>query len=165
MFLTMQTRGPCGLHVLRAATPRSGVRAGRKQEPEQPGGGRPPRLPASPSQALGSGAGLGPTRPPPDLSLLQRSPRSAVTYVTSSSSPSWTCGATRSTRAVPWGPPCTRAWARSSSPRAWAAATGRPTSARTVSACSPASTGAAPPPACRGQQGGGLRGPAGSPCP
>lgn len=80
-------------------------------------------------------------------SFLQRSPRSAVTCVMSSSSPSWTCGVTRSTHAARWGPRSTRAWARSSSRRAWAAraATGRPTSARTASGCSRTSTGAAPP--------------------
>lgn len=36
MFLMMQTHGPCGLQVPRAATSRSRMRAGRKQGPEQP---------------------------------------------------------------------------------------------------------------------------------
>lgn len=61
----------------------------------------------------------------------------------SCSSPSWTCDATRSTRAAWWGPHWTRAWARGCSPKALAAgaATGRPTSARTASGCSRTSTG------------------------
>lgn len=67
-----------------------------------------------------------------------------MTSVTNSFSPSWTCGATRSTRAARWGLRSTRAWLRSSSPRALEVAAAKPTSARTVSGCSPTSTGAAP---------------------
>lgn len=122
---------------------------GREQEGCWSLGGRPAGS-LHPLQPPGlGGPGVGPERLPTlVLSPLQRSPRSAATRVTSSSHPSWTCDATRSTRAAQWGPHYMRASLRSSSLRAWAVAavTGRPTSARTASGCSPPSTGAAPPP-------------------
>lgn len=137
--------GPCRLRVPRpgAASPRSSRRAGRMREGAQPVREAPPAAPGL-GRAWGRSRAA---RPPPTLSPSQRTPRSAATRVTNSSRPSWTCGATRSTRAARWGPCSTRAWPTSSSPRAWAAGTptGRPTSARTASGCSPPSTGAAPP--------------------
>lgn len=72
------------------------------------------------------------------LCVLQRSPRSAARTAMSSSSPSWTCGATRSTAAAPWGP-CTRASVTRSSRKA--SEMDRSTSARTVRGCSPTNTG------------------------
>lgn len=91
------------------------------------------------------------------LCVLQRSPRSAARTAMSSSSPSWTCGATRSTAAAPWGP-CTRASVTRSSRKA--SEMDRSTSARTVRGCSPTNTGTHrhpdPPlasPLCPGQRG------------
>ena len=77
---------------------------GREQEGCQSLWGRP-TVPPHPLKPPGlGGPGVGPGRlPMPVLSPLQRSPHSAATRVTSSSHPSWTCGATRSTRAAQWG--------------------------------------------------------------
>lgn len=140
--LMMQTQGPRGPQLPEATTPRSGKRG-------QEGSRNSPRGRQGPPHPPPRARGLGPISCSPPTSLLspqQRSPRSAVTPVTSSSSPSRTCGDTRSTRVAPWGPRSMRAWVTGSSRRGSAAgaAASRPTSARTVSGCSPPSTGAAP---------------------